>query len=106
MEHVPSTTERLDRRASTTTASTPTRRRAKERCRRRREAGGVGRLIVLPVLREHWSELVPLDNSTALEEEPWNLTKRSNETVPQVYRRLKELLRMFAEFPVSAESIP
>ncbi|POM79577.1 Hypothetical protein PHPALM_2712, partial [Phytophthora palmivora] len=47
--------------------------------------------------------LVPLDYSETLDEELWNLTKRRNESVQQVYRRLKELVRMFAEL---AESIP
>ncbi|KAG1688287.1 hypothetical protein DVH05_003827 [Phytophthora capsici] len=51
-------------------------------------------------------QLVPLDYSETLDEELWNLTKRSNESVQQVYRRLKELVRMFAELPVNAESIP
>ncbi|POM69447.1 Pfs, NACHT and Ankyrin domain containing hypothetical protein [Phytophthora palmivora] len=50
--------------------------------------------------------LVPLDYSETLDEELWNLTKRRNESVQQVYRRLKELVRMFAELPVNAESIP
>ncbi|OWZ02683.1 hypothetical protein PHMEG_00025715 [Phytophthora megakarya] len=43
--------------------------------------------------------LVPGNYSETLDEE-------LNESVQQVYRRLKELVRMFAELPTNAESIP
>ena len=50
--------------------------------------------------------MVPGDFSEDLDEELWSLTKRRDETVQAISRRLKELVRLFAELPTNAEIIP
>ena len=48
--------------------------------------------------------MVPGDFSEDLDEELWSLTKRCDETVQALSRRLKDLVRLFTVLPTNAES--
>ena len=50
--------------------------------------------------------MVPGDFIEDIDEKLWSLTKRRDETVQAISRRLKELLRLFAELPTNAKIIP